>query len=148
MNSSWNDFNNLACAFLTSVSEPQAQTLILTVEEEPASYLDDDTEGVIKQANKDTSLNLELQTIHIQFEPYIAYSIRAESGARNTTDEQFTGTLARLYTKSHFLDYVRATSLDSNAQAYHFGLLCIEHVIDVITPNQPTIWNLTDAAPN
>ena len=46
MNSSWNDLNNLACAFLTSVSEPQAQTLILTVEEEPASYLDDVTEGV------------------------------------------------------------------------------------------------------
>lgn len=147
MNPSWNDLNNLACAFLTSISEPKLQTLVLRVEEEPLSYLDDDTEGVFRQESEAELFNPEPRTISIKFDPYVAYCIRAESGAMNTTDEEFTGTLARLYTQSHFLDYIRATSLDSNAQAYHFGLLCIEHIVDVITLAPPTIQSLTTASP-
>ena len=78
----------------------------------------------------------------IIFENYIAYSVRNESYTVPDDEEEFTGSLYRVYAKSRFLDYVAASTVgvEHVAGAYkHYGIVCLNHVIDVAGSREPSI---------
>ena len=87
-----------------------------------------------------------LETYRIEFANYIAYAIRDESFARNDTLETYEGTLARLYRESKFLEYVDSTStgLRTKDALQHYGLLCLEHVVEVVSTDTPNITLLEE----
>ena len=56
--------------------------------------------------------------------------------------EEFEGRLFRIYTKSHFLDYVARGPLATKLAPgpfRHYGLFCCNHVIDVASSSEPVI---------
>ena len=87
-----------------------------------------------------------LETYRIEFPNYIAYAIRDESFARNDTLETYEGTLARLYRESKFLEYVDATStgLRPKDTLKHYSLLCLEHVVEVVSTDTPNLTLLEE----
>ena len=77
----------------------------------------------------------------LHWSSYIAYSVRNESYAQNGRDV-FEGRLFRIFSRSHFLDYVGASTLvtsDYPGSYRHWSLVCSDHVIDVISTVEPRI---------
>jgi hypothetical protein len=78
----------------------------------------------------------------IVFKNYAAYSVRDESYADRYNEEEFTGNLFRVYSKSKFLDYVAASMIafeDISGPYKHYGIVCLNHIINVASSHEPSI---------
>lgn len=78
----------------------------------------------------------------ILFEDYITYSVINESYISGSEDEEYTGSLARVYTKSDFLDYIKKVTFATQefpGPFKHYGFCCGDHVIDVASVEAPSI---------
>lgn len=56
--------------------------------------------------------------------------------------EEFTGRQFCVYSKSRFLDYVRGATLASDdypGKLSHYGINCLNHIVDVISIEEPLI---------
>lgn len=78
----------------------------------------------------------------ITFDRYISYQVLNESYSAWDKKESFTmGNLFRRYTKSNYLDYITQTTYatEFTEQVTHYGILCLNHIIDVISEDVPVI---------
>lgn len=79
----------------------------------------------------------------VQFDSYIAYSVRNESFVSLDRTESWSGGLLfREYSRSKFLDYVTASTFATAqfpAPFTHFGFCCLNHVVDVASTVPPAI---------
>jgi hypothetical protein len=77
----------------------------------------------------------------ITWDNYVAYSVTNESYGTRNESEEFSGRYARLYSKSHFLDYVSRATLACKEYPgpHHIQLVCECHIIDVISTNSPRL---------
>ena len=72
----------------------------------------------------------------------MAYSIRNESFVTVDAEEHYEGGLFRLYSKSHFMDFVsRATFATSEhpGPMRHHEVVCQDHIVDVVSIVSPQI---------
>ena len=87
--------------------------------------------------------NENSRLFEIIWDHYIAFNIMNESYGRvDDYDVVKSGKLMRIYSKSHFLDYLALASIASRdypGPFVHYGLVCLNHVIDVACPNPPSI---------
>lgn len=137
----WLDLNRLNYVYLMAIREPKDNVLELVIEQAPASDFREDLEGLGVSPDDPVDIDQLLETYRIEFPNYVAYAIRDESFARNDTSEDYLGTLARLYRQSKFLDYVDSTStgLRANDRLQHYSLLCLEHVVEVVSIGTPNL---------
>ena len=137
----WLDLNRLNYVYLTDIREPKDNVLELIIEQAPASDFREELEGLGMSPDDPVDIDPLLETYRIEFPNYVAYAIRDESFASNDTSEDYLGTLARLYRRSNFLDYVDSTStgLRTNDRLQHYSLLCLEHVIEVVSMGTPNL---------
>ena len=73
------------------------------------------------------------RTFELIWDRYVAYLVTEECAGScgRYEDEIFTGTLFRVYTKSHFLEHlVRDTGAHSK-EIQHYKLICLNHLIDI-----------------
>ena len=73
---------------------------------------------------------------------YILYSVRNESFANPDETEKWEGRLFCTYSKSHFLEYAKSSTIASDEYPgpfQHWGINCLNHVIDVISHKQPIL---------
>lgn len=78
----------------------------------------------------------------ITFKNYVAYSVTNESCAGEGNDDLFTGTLFRTYSKSQFLDYIRASGgglIDTLGGYTHYEVVTLNQIIDVAATRHPEI---------
>jgi hypothetical protein len=78
----------------------------------------------------------------ITFKNHAAYSVRNESFTVWDDEEEFTGNLFRIYSKSKFLDYVAASTVavEDVLGAYnHYEIVCLNQIIDVASSGEPLI---------
>ena len=140
----WLDLNRLNYVYLTAIREPKDNVLELIIEQALASDFREELEGLGMSPDDPVDIDPLLEAYRIEFPNYIAYAIRDESFARNDTPEEYLGTLARLYRQSKFLDYVDSTStgLRTNDKLQHYSLLCLEHVVEVVSMSTPNLTGL------
>jgi hypothetical protein len=83
------------------------------------------------------------RAFELLWDQYVAYSVRNESFSLPGKDEEIaSGHWLRIYRKSHFLDYLnKATWGDARhpGPVTHFGIICLNHVIDVASVKPPKI---------
>ena len=82
------------------------------------------------------------QVFELNWNSYIAYSVRNESYASRDTNEVFEGELFRTYSQSRYLDFVAASTIasaDYPGPFRHWGIICLNHVIDVVSVDEPEI---------
>ncbi|WP_342578552.1 hypothetical protein [Psychrobacillus sp. FSL K6-2843] len=83
-----------------------------------------------------------LPIIQIHFENYISYSVTNESFTQWDEYEEFEGKAFRVYSKSHFLDFVQShtfASKDYPGPFKHYGMICIDHIVNIASTSIPII---------
>lgn len=76
------------------------------------------------------------------FRTYIAYAVLNESYASVDESEECTGKYFRVYSKSRFLDYLRAASfadVDYPGKSTHYEIACLDHIVEVVSVDEPEI---------
>lgn len=85
--------------------------------------------------------------IQMDFESYVAYSVINESFTIMDEYEESQGELFRIFTKSRYLDFVKlgtiAEAIFPDEKFLHFQIPCLNHIIDVISFENPTISEVT-----
>ncbi len=79
---------------------------------------------------------------NIIFNNYVCYSIRNESFTSEDKEEVYVGNVFRVYSKSKFLDYIHSSCIGLDILApkmKHYEIVCLNHIIDVATVNEPII---------
>ncbi len=76
------------------------------------------------------------------FETYIAYSVINESFTQVDESEVYTGNLFRIYSKSHFLDYVKVATFASEDYPgvfSHYEIAALNHIVEIVSVDSPKI---------
>ena len=139
---------------LRQISEPEENALRLVVEEaiadrtetvstpDPASPF-----GELRKGASPIKAVGGCRTLELQWSRYVAYLVTEEIVGSGGTheDEVYTGNLLRVYTKSHFLDYLSRDTGGYFELIVHYKLICQNHLIDVASYGPPEV-RLLDAA--
>jgi hypothetical protein len=127
--------------YLEHIGEPQDGTLRLVVAEGRVLAGRATAVGPITECSPivadDQSARYELI-----FDRYVAYAVRTESYAVVGQEERYSGRLGRVYSRSTFLDFVRSgtfASPDYPGAFEHYGVVCLNHVIDVASLEPPRV---------
>ena len=91
------------------------------------------------------------RTFEPTWEYYVAYLVTEEcvGSCGQYDDEVFTGSLFRVYTKSHFLEHLGRDTGCHTEEILHFKLTCLNHLIDVAAyapPEVKQIWPVSPTA--
>ena len=84
----------------------------------------------------------ESNTFELIWNEYVVYSLLNESYANVDDEERYDGNRFRVYSKSHFIEYTSRASFanaDCPGPTQHFGIVCENHVVNVISAAPPTI---------
>jgi hypothetical protein len=79
---------------------------------------------------------------------YVAYSVRNESYVARDESEVFSGRFARVYSRSHFLDYVSRATFACNEHLgpmQHVALVSENHIVDVVSTALPRVRQIRPA---
>lgn len=139
--------------YLRDISEPSDNSLRLVVEEArvnhseagTASALPDQFSEILKGASLIEATE-GCRTLELRWDHYVAYLVTEEvvGSAGDRRDEVYIGNLLRVYSKSHFLDYLAHNTGGHIEPLTHYKLICLNHLIDVASYGPPDI-RLLDA---
>jgi hypothetical protein len=90
------------------------------------------------------------KTFELSWARYAAYLVTEEliGSGGSYDDEIYTGRLLRVYTKSHFLDYLSPDTGGHTEPVQHYKLICLNHLIDVGSYAPPDIRLMGSASPS
>jgi len=146
----FDEINKLEYLYLSNIIEPFDNQLLITVKSSTIS--DDETDLFVAGKNlgpvKSLSFDGPGTKYECFFKSYCRYTITNESfTALNENDERI-GRLFCLYSKSNYLDYIRDTTpvnytYDYDNTLKHYAFNCQNHIIDIITIDQPVIKRIS-----
>jgi len=130
--------------YLTEISEPEDNVLRLVIEEaRPSGEPEDMKIGDVTLPGTRFIISDEsCYAYEVIFSSYVAYSVRNESYVGQDESEEFTGRQFCVYSKSRFLDYVRAATFASDdypGKLNHYGINCLNHIVDTVSIEEPHI---------
>ncbi|MBP2644224.1 MAG: hypothetical protein H6Q67_2111 [Firmicutes bacterium] len=137
------EINKFKTLFLEDVKEEDGHNLVLNFcigsvsEAAEKLILDGVTMKDVRIITKDERVRFE-----VVFPSYVAFDIMNESFSIPNDYDEFTGSKAREYTKSHYLEYIQnKTTASANwmRQLKHFGFCCEWQIIDVISKDKPEV---------
>jgi len=146
--------NSVKYLYLRELSEPRDNSLRLVVQEAidnrsalPLARSEiPELTHILKDAWPIESVE-GCKTFELSWKRYAAYLVTEEliGSGGSYDDEVYTGRLLRVYTKSHFLDYLARDTGGHVEPIQHFKLVCLNHLIDVGSYTAPDI-QLIDSA--
>jgi hypothetical protein len=135
--------------YLEKIDEPNDNELFLKIVEARSGGAprpdDKEPDMVLREILRSASPILHgagCKIFELYWPSYIAYSIRNESFCTRDAYEKFDGKLFVTYTRSRYLDFVtRATFADASHPGpfAHYGIFCLNHIIDVVSIDPPTV---------
>jgi len=138
--------------YLREIGEPDDNSLRLMIDEAKAEGPPRDIQimpGKVISGTRAIESDETCRAFELLWRSYVAYSVRNESFCQLDNDEVWEGRLFCLYSKSHFLDYVaRATfaSSDYPGPLRHWGINCLNHIVDVVSNVEPQVRRIESAA--
>jgi hypothetical protein len=130
--------------YLTNIGEPDVNVLRIVIEEAKVSGETKDIDlGTAKLTDVHPIISDETCSAYeIVFGSYVAYAVLNESYASVDEYEKYTGRYFRVYSKSHFIDYVRAATFateDYPGKFTHYEIACLDHIVEVVSVDEPEI---------
>jgi hypothetical protein len=143
--------------YLQELSEPRDNALRIVVQE-----------AVLNRANSVGSIHPELpelneilkgaspiestptcRTFELTWKHYVAYLVAEEcvGSCGHYDDEIYSGNVFRVYTKSHFLEYLSRDTGGHTESILHFKLTCLNHLIDVAAYTAPEVRQIGPVSP-
>jgi hypothetical protein len=140
--------NSVKYLFLRRLSEPRDNSLRLVVEEAienrlapaPAPSDNPELDEILKRSWPIESIQ-GCKTFELTWSRYAAYLVTEEliGSGGSYDDETYTGKLLRVYTKSHFLEYLARDTGGHVEPVQHYKLICLNHLIDIGAYASPDI---------
>ena len=148
--------NSLKYLYLRELSEPRDNSLRIVVEEAvdnrsaPSSVptnLPELTE-ILRDAWPIESVE-GCKSFQLSWNRYAAYLVTEELVGSNGSyqDEAYIGRLLRVYIKSHFLEHLARDTGGHLEPLRHYKLVCLNHIIDVVSYAPPEIRLIGSASP-
>jgi hypothetical protein len=130
--------------YLRSIHEPEDNVLLLVVQEAGASGHSEVTQiGEATFSGYQDIVSGEKDLAYeVLFPNYISYAVTNEAFGIVDDAEVRSGRLFSIYTKSHFLNFVQASTLateDYPGPFTHYQVNCLNHTIDVVSTSEPDI---------
>ncbi|SDN62487.1 hypothetical protein [Alkalicoccus daliensis] len=127
--------------YLNSLFEPEDGTLIVDIDR---CIIPEISSGENNTFSTYDSVNMDetLPVLRIEFDTYVAYSVRNESFTALDKYEVYEGGVFSLYSKSRYLDFIELGTIadDIHPGKYkHYGINALNHIIDVISTEPPRI---------
>jgi hypothetical protein len=148
INAEFDSLNSVKYLFLRQLSEPRDNSLRLVVEEAIVNRLapplvasdHPELEEILKGSCPIESVP-GCKTFELTWNRYAAYLVTEEliGSNGNYDDEAYSGKLLRVYTKSHFLDYLARDTGGHLEPVQHYKLICLNHLIDIGSYEPPDI---------
>ena len=142
----WEEINSCKYLYLRNLLEPADNQLQIVIEEAKAGRAVPDVDvGGVKIGKGDLRAIESDETCHrfkLSLKDYVGYSVINETTAAGDPAKNYIGRLLRLYTESHFLDYLKSQSdLFSvfTGTYLHLEICCLNHVINVVSKTIPLI---------
>jgi hypothetical protein len=142
------ELNLVQYLYLRELAEPRDNSLKLIVEEAVVnrsgviSLRLPELEAILKEASPIESVE-GCRVFEIYWRRYAAYLVTEELVGSNSVtgyeDESYTGTILRLYTRSHFLDHLARNTGGHVDPLQHYKLVCLNHLIDVAAYAPPEV---------
>jgi hypothetical protein len=129
--------------FLTKIFEPEENSLefelvVGLISGQVENLIIDSTDiGTSRRIYHDN----ESDVFKVTFDNYIAYSVINES-YENLGGSQYVGEKIRIYSKSNFLDYVKADTFATNEYPggfKHYAFISQRHIVNVVSTMEPKI---------
>jgi hypothetical protein len=82
------------------------------------------------------------KVFELSWPDYVAYSVRNESYVAEDDSAVKTGKLLLEYSSSRYLDFIMSTTfarIGRSTPLKHFGICCMDHIIDVVSEDGPVI---------
>jgi hypothetical protein len=142
------EINSCKYLYLREIAEPRDNRLRLIIEEASAGSETAPREigGVLFSDLRPIESTHRDRLFELIWDSYIAYVIRNESFVVMDKAEVIeSGRLICIYSKSHFLDYVSKSTFTTNehpGELKHFGINCLNHIVDVVSVFEPEIRQL------
>jgi hypothetical protein len=135
--------------FLCELGEPEENTLRVVVAEGKAGPPEDrQIMGKVVRGIRRIECDESCRRFILVWPSYVAYSVLNELYTSWDDSEEWEGKLFRLYSKSHFRDYVARATCASDSYPgplRHWSLLCLSHIVDVIACSEPEVHRLGPA---
>ena len=135
--------------YLRELSEPRDNSLRLVVQEAVVnptgsvrSFHPDLPElDKILRSGSPIESTAACQTFELVWKHYVAYLVTEEcvGSCGRYDDEVFTGSLFRVYTKSHFLEHLARDTGGHTEEIFHYKLTCLNHLIDIAAYGPPEV---------
>ena len=140
----YEDLMDLKNIFFLGLNEPNCNSLILYFSRSKVSDISEPLVIGDKDFGNSYSVDVDNETpvIQIEFESYIGYSVLNESFTSWDDYQVFTGEAFRIYSKSRYLDFISVgtfASEDYPGPFKHYGIVCYDHIIDVVACNSPLV---------
>lgn len=138
------DLDTCHSLFLCEIGEPEQNCLRLLIED--AFVLPQ--EATIRFGNSEITGGRPVEStensrlFEVTWNNYVAYNVANESYSTRTESEEFSGRLARLYSKSHFLEYISRATLVSKeypGPLRHVQIICECHIVDAVSTEFPQV---------
>lgn len=90
----------------------------------------------------------DLDVWHIDFFSYATYSVTFEDFTVFNDSEVFLGEAFRIYQQSDLMDYlskranIKFQELNNGKTYTHYSLACLEHQVDIVSDQQPSVKKL------
>jgi hypothetical protein len=140
--------NSVNYLYLRELSEPRDNSLRIVADEailnRPAALPISSDVPELAQIVTDYSpieSTEDCKGFELLWKHYIAYLVTEEcvGSCGRYDDENYTGKLLRVYTKSHFLDHLARDTGGHAEPLVHFKLICLNHLIDIASSFPPEI---------
>jgi hypothetical protein len=140
--------------FLRECREPEENTLRVVVEEAKADGPPENIEvlpGKVIRGTVAIESDPGCQLFELVWPSYVAYGVRNESFTSWDDSEVFVGRHFRVYSKSHFRDYVARGTFATDeypGPLEHWCVVCLNHLVDVGGCAEPQLRRVRPAEPS
>jgi hypothetical protein len=147
------EINACKYMFLRECWEPEENALKVVIEEAKADGPPKDLEvlpGKIIRGTVAIQSDPSCQMFELLWPSYVAYCVRNESYTSWDDEEVFEGRHFRVYSKSHFRDYVARGTFATDeypGPLQHWSVVCENHLVDVVGSREPEMRRLRPADP-
>jgi hypothetical protein len=140
--------NSVKYLFLRELSEPRDNSLRVIVEEAVGNRsaapstksVNPGLAGILTETWPIESVE-GCKRFEVSWTQYAAYLVTEElvGSCGSYEDEVYRGRLLRVYTESHFLNYLSRNSGGHTQPILHYKLICLNHLIDIGSYAPPNI---------
>jgi hypothetical protein len=145
----WKQIDSVSYLFLSRLFEPRDNSLTIILEEAISNKAKSGPKqlpgGIIFEDSCPIEPTSDCRVFTLHWKNYVSYCVTEEmvGSCGKYEDEEYTGKLLRIYSKSHFLEFIAKDTGAHSEEYRHYKIACLNHVIDIVSTSTPELRSLS-----